>query len=618
MDSKNQKSNQKVPIQKSNSKNVIPDTNIFYLVPIIFIIAILPFIVRLKEYETPLSDYPWFSSTNQFVDFFLYYKQWTFICISFIMALIIIIRGYVSRKTLRFSPIFIPLAVYAGLAFISSVFSKNKNYSFTGIFEQFESIFVLLGYCLVVYYIYLFVNTERDVILILNSLLISVIILGILGLMQFLGHDFFKMQTGLKLITPNLYWNALDTFSFNFDAKRVYLTLYNPNYVGVYVSLILPILFILMFFLKKLWLFPVYLLAIAGMIVSLVGSRSTTGIVGIIIAAFITLIFLRRYLLKYFYISIPLFIIVIVALFFFNGKFDNSLIYNMNKVLNIQKSLPNLTDIQTNDDELVIKYKGNALRVKFSVDNMNNCYFDFLDEENNALPVSMEALNGPITILDERFPGFVFTPIMYDDVLSFIILIDEHEWYFTNQTDDGTYYYINQYGRLDKIKTAPSVLFTGYEDYATGRGYIWSRSIPLLKNNIILGSGADTFALEFPHQDYVNLYNFGYDTQFLSKPHSLYLQVGVQTGVISLLAFLIFYGMYFISSIRIYLKGYFNNYYSKVGVSIFIGTISYMICSISNDSTITVAPVFWVLIGLGIAVNSKVKLIIHEEVSNIE
>jgi hypothetical protein len=279
----------------------------------------------------------------------------------------------------------------------------------------------------------------------------------------------------------------------------------------------------------------------------------------------------------------------------------------MNKVLNIQKSIPKLTNIQTNDDELIIKYNGNDLKVKFYLDSMNNCYFDFLDKNNNALPVSMDELNGPITMLDERFSGFIFTPLMYDDILSFNVLIDGHEWYFTNQTDDGTYYYINQYGKLDKIITAPSALFTGYENYASGRGYIWSRTIPLLKDNLIFGSGADTFALEFPHQDYVNLYNYGYNNAFLSKPHSLYLQIGVQTGVASLLSFLIFYGIYFISSVKIYLSGHFNSYYSKVGVAIFIGTISYMISSISNDSTITVAPVFWVLMGLGIAVNKKVK-----------
>jgi uncharacterized membrane protein YdjX (TVP38/TMEM64 family) len=65
--------------------------------------------------------------------------------------------------------------------------------------------------------------------------------------------------------------------------------------------------------------------------------------------------------------------------------------------------------------------------------------------------------------------------------------------------------------------------------------------------------------------------------------------------------------MYFISSVRLYLKGHFDNYFSRVGVSIFIGTISYMVVGISNDSSIAVAPVFWALLGIGIACNYQVK-----------
>jgi O-antigen ligase len=131
-----------------------------------------------------------------------------------------------------------------------------------------------------------------------------------------------------------------------------------------------------------------------------------------------------------------------------------------------------------------------------------------------------------------------------------------------------------------------------------------------LKKHLILGSGADTFAIAFPQQDYVGIYNAGFDSQFVSKPHNMYLQMGVQTGVLSLIAFLVFYGMYFISSIRLYIKGHFNSYFAQIGVGVFVGTFGYMITGIANDSTIAVAPMFWTLMGLGIAINYKVKSIV--------
>ena len=121
--------------------------------------------------------------------------------------------------------------------------------------------------------------------------------------------------------------------------------------------------------------------------------------------------------------------------------------------------------------------------------------------------------------------------------------------------------------------------------------------------------------LEFPQQDYVALHNFGFGNQLLTKPHNLYLQISVQTGLLSLIAFLAFYGMYFISSLKLYLKGKYKSYYAKVGVATLVASLNYMILGLANDSSITVTPVFWVLLGLGITVNRLAKPHIDEELS---
>ena len=145
------------------------------------------------------------------------------------------------------------------------------------------------------------------------------------------------------------------------------------------------------------------------------------------------------------------------------------------------------------------------------------------------------------------------------------------------------------------------------QDMFSKRGYIWARTIPLLKANWLLGSGPDTFTIEFPQDDYIGLENYGYKGSIVTKPHNMYLQMGVQTGVISLMAFLAFYMMYFIQSIRIYIKGKFDTYASQLGVAIFLASIGYMIAGITNDSTITVAPIFWILMGIGMSMNRIVK-----------
>lgn len=140
---------------------------------------------------------------------------------------------------------------------------------------------------------------------------------------------------------------------------------------------------------------------------------------------------------------------------------------------------------------------------------------------------------------------------------------------------------------------------------ANGRGYIWNKTIAILKNYIILGSGADTFTIVYPNNDIVDKYNNGYDNMFITKPHNLYLQIAVQTGVISLICFLIFYLWYFISSMHIYFTHKLDNLLAITGFSIMLGTMGYMISGLANDSTITISPLYWGLIGIGI--NHRIK-----------
>ena len=146
-----------------------------------------------------------------------------------------------------------------------------------------------------------------------------------------------------------------------------------------------------------------------------------------------------------------------------------------------------------------------------------------------------------------------------------------------------------------------------YGHLASGRGYIWDRTLPLLKKYFWLGSGPDTFAIAFPNGDLVSMNNFGYGNQLMTKPHCMYLQIAVQTGVPSLIALLIFWGWYIVSSFRLYWKNSFEGYLSKFGVAILASVIGYLIMGLTNDSSITVAPIFFVLTGMGLGINHVLK-----------
>ena len=76
--------------------------------------------------------------------------------------------------------------------------------------------------------------------------------------------------------------------------------------------------------------------------------------------------------------------------------------------------------------------------------------------------------------------------------------------------------------------------------------------------------------------------------------------------------------MYFAWSLKLYIKSIFNSYYAQVGVGALVGTIGYMVCGITNDSNLSVSPIFWLLMGLGIVCNIKAQPFIDEEMKQIK
>lgn len=577
--------------------------SIMLLLPVIFILTVLPLIVKIHDYNSGLSQFGWFSTeaSDNYVDFFLYYKQWFFVAISGIMLIIICIRAYMDKKTLRFIPACIPLAVYALLALLSTIFSDYPEFGFSGIFEQFESVFCLLGYALVVYYILLIVHTEYEVHLLIDALAVGSLILCTIGTFQAIGLDFYMSDFGKSLIANGQDINIV------FGEGRTYSSLYNPNYVGMYTAFIIPIFSVILLHSKKRYQYILYSSVILTAVISMFGSQSKAGFISIIVSALFIALIMRRRLMKRWYILVPMVVIIIGSFFIINKINDNAYINAIKTALTFTKTpTPSLESINTLKDGIEIKYNGNEFVASYDIDSTNTFSFYALDSDQQPLETSFGE-NGIIQVIDDRFSSISIFPVQFGEDLGnkigFGIKIDNFDWYFTNDTEDGSYKYLNRYGKFVPIESVETSVLKGYEGIASKRGYIWSRTIPLLKDHIILGSGADTFGIEFPQFDYVGFYNNGYYDQFISKPHCLYLQVAVQTGILSLIAMLVFYMMYFISSLRIYMKKGIDSPLYPVGVAIFVGTISYMISAISNDSSISVAPVFWAIIGLGLAVN---------------
>jgi hypothetical protein len=122
-------------------------------------------------------------------------------------------------------------------------------------------------------------------------------LLSLLGLSQYLGHDFFQTALGQCLITPRTttlsgvpvaMWDRIAEaaaqgkpfINFVFQNGEIYQTVYNVNYVSFYLTLLIPLV-IMLFITEKgrgkkcLWgaLFSLLMM-------NLIGSASSSGFWG--------------------------------------------------------------------------------------------------------------------------------------------------------------------------------------------------------------------------------------------------------------------------------------------------------------------------------------------------
>jgi len=148
----------------------------------------------------------------------------------------------------------------------------------------------------------------------------------------------------------------------------------------------------------------------------------------------------------------------------------------------------------------------------------------------------------------------------------------------------------------------------GLEKLASGRGYIWGRTIPLLKTYIISGSGPDNYPMAFPQDEVLaKLYTFNDPSIIVDKPHNLYLQISINTGIISIFSILAALVYYFITSFKLYSKITYDSLEKYLGASCLISVIGYFAAGMFNDSVVSVAPILWIIFGLGISINLRLK-----------
>lgn len=154
---------------------------------------------------------------------------------------------------------------------------------------------------------------------------------------------------------------------------------------------------------------------------------------------------------------------------------------------------------------------------------------------------------------------------------------------------------LNRDGRPVSLVRPKAMGFKGKEAIFSCRGYIWSRSLPLLFQRPLLGTGSDSFVFTFPQTDYGGKFDvFGTPYMLIDKPHSFYLQYVIQQGIPAFLILVIMVGVAFQRGIAEY--GLRRN--QTLVLPYIAGLTGFLAAGLFNDSHISTTLFFWVALGV--------------------
>jgi len=129
---------------------------------------------------------------------------------------------------------------------------------------------------------------------------------------------------------------------------------------------------------------------------------------------------------------------------------------------------------------------------------------------------------------------------------------------------------------VPKIKDGLSQIhFPIKENDFNGRAYIWKKSLPQLRKSILWGVGPGNYAMGIPQREH-----FG--DLIIDRPHNLFLNTWISTGLISLLILLTA-----IASVLSWARD----------PSLEASIIGFLIAGLFTDSVLSVTPYFLIFLG---------------------
>jgi len=577
---------------------------IIYTLPIALVVILVPLLVRFAIFETGLQDVVWTNEDVYSTDLYLKAKAVLFTVLSGIMLVFLALDyKHVLEKLKSEKIIWLLFGGYALFVLLSAIASDYPLFAWKGSVGQFESAFVLAGYIITGLYVFLYAQEKEIAKNIPYFFLASTLIMDVIGIFQFLGKDLFSTRFVQSLCIPQYVLEATGGIVFRFEKNRVYLTLYNPNYAGVYCACMLVILFSLLLHEKKAWIKALYAVSMVAMGICLIGSGSKSGIVIAAVVLTAVLILHIRSILKYWYLALAG-AVAVFACVYIGFKFNSvDLIQTFIESIKPVKSEYRLTDVYTGRDGIYFCYDDIEFMIAMETTEADVAVGAQCRDGSEFEVIELTDGSAHFMLRHEKLPDIPVTFKDYNGIVCMSITLDGADWIVTGRPGTG-YLYLNSSGKWDTIYSPKKAVFTDYPNWITGRGDIWAKTLPLLKYTVLLGTGPDSFTMVYPNNDYLGEHNMGIHNEYTTRPHNWYLQMGVQTGVVSVLFLLAGLIIYLIRGASFCVKNALNNTEKEDGICVeafFLGSVVFMLMGFINDSSVCVTPLFWCMFGMALA-----------------
>ena len=126
----------------------------------------------------------------------------------------------------------------------------------------------------------------------------------------------------------------------------------------------------------------------------------------------------------------------------------------------------------------------------------------------------------------------------------------------------------------------------------SGRIAIWKMTFNIVKNHPYLGAGPENLSEALSIEQKMNVKNYyKVKKQRVDRAHNEYLHIAAVTGIPALICYLVMLFLIITKNIKFIFK-------DKIQTALLFGVLGYLIQAFFNISVVSVAPIFWILLGL--------------------